>query len=124
MARNCGCAGSSCSCLIEAGAGINVSGIGTAADPYVITAVLGQLSQAISFQDSTSIDFTVTGFGTIVDPMTVTAVVKPAPWPVYPTGGRPSAVAAGAGAFYYDSTLKKPAWSDGAVWKDAAGTTV
>jgi hypothetical protein len=28
------------------------------------------------------------------------------------------------GQRYYDTTLGKPIWSNGTVWKDAAGTTV
>lgn len=40
------------------------------------------------------------------------------------TGSRPSAVTMGAGAMWYDTTLAKPIWSNGTVWKDAAGTTV
>lgn len=42
----------------------------------------------------------------------------------YATGARPSASSVGAGAMIYDSTLSKPVWSNGTVWKDAAGTTV
>lgn len=124
MARNCGCAGGSCGCLIEAGEGIVVSGLGTATNPYVITSSLGNLGEVLDFVDSASVNFTVTGSGQGIDPMTVTAVTIPQPFVNYPTGGRPSAVAAGAGAFYYDTTLGKPAWSNGSVWKDAAGTTI
>lgn len=40
------------------------------------------------------------------------------------TGARPSAVSAGAGAEMYDTTLSKPIYSDGTVWRDAAGTAV
>jgi hypothetical protein len=40
------------------------------------------------------------------------------------TGSRPTAASAGAGAMIYDTTLSKPIWSNGTVWKDAAGTTV
>jgi len=40
------------------------------------------------------------------------------------TGARPSATTAGAAAMFYDSTLGKPIWSNGTVWKDATGTTV
>lgn len=40
------------------------------------------------------------------------------------TANRPSAAAKGAGAMFYDTTLSKPIWSNGAVWKDATGTTV
>jgi hypothetical protein len=42
----------------------------------------------------------------------------------YTTAARPTASSVGAGAAYYDTTLGKPAWSDGTNWKDAAGTTV
>lgn len=42
----------------------------------------------------------------------------------YTTAGRPSASTAGAGATVYDTTLSKPIWSDGTVWRDAAGTSV
>lgn len=40
------------------------------------------------------------------------------------TGSRPAASSVLAGAQWYDTTLGKPIWSNGAVWKDAAGTTV
>jgi hypothetical protein len=42
----------------------------------------------------------------------------------YTTGTRPTASSQGVGAMLYDSTLGKPIWSNGTVWKDAAGTTV
>lgn len=124
MARNCGCAGGSCGCLIEAGEGVAISGLGTAADPYVVSSAIGVLFDVITFTDSSSVNFTVTGSGTTGDPMNVTAVTIAQRFVNYPTGGRPSAVAAGAGAYYYDTTLGKPAWSNGTVWKDAAGTTI
>jgi parallel beta-helix repeat protein len=38
------------------------------------------------------------------------------------TAQRPTTVI--AGDFYYDTTLGKPIWYNGTVWKDAAGTTV
>lgn len=41
---------------------------------------------------------------------------------VAPTGARPNAATVGAGAQFYDSTLSKPIWSDGTIWRDAAGT--
>jgi hypothetical protein len=48
----------------------------------------------------------------------------PAPTTVLrgPTGGRPSA--APTGTPFYDTTLSKPIWADGTVWRDAAGTAV
>lgn len=40
------------------------------------------------------------------------------------TGSRPAAGTVGSGAMFYDTTLSKPIWSDGTVWRDAAGTAV
>lgn len=40
------------------------------------------------------------------------------------TATRPTAAAAGAGAQGYDTTLGIPIWSDGTVWRNAAGTIV
>jgi hypothetical protein len=40
------------------------------------------------------------------------------------TGSRPSASTAGAGAQWFDTTLNKPIWSDGSVWRDAVGNAV
>jgi hypothetical protein len=42
----------------------------------------------------------------------------------YATGSRPSAATAGVGKQIYDTTLHLPLWSNGTVWKDAAGNTV
>jgi hypothetical protein len=42
----------------------------------------------------------------------------------FTTAARPSAVDWGQGMSYFDTTLNKPIWSNGSVWKDAAGTTV
>ena len=53
------------------------------------------------------------------------AVAAGANWTlrVFPcaTEARPSAVTLGAGATIFDTTLKKPLWSDGAIWVDATG---
>ena len=43
---------------------------------------------------------------------------------VYTTATRPSASAVPEGTGIYDTTLNKPIWSDGATWRDAAGTAV
>jgi hypothetical protein len=39
----------------------------------------------------------------------------------FATGSRPSASVAGIGAEIYDSTLSKPIYSDGTIWRDAIG---
>ncbi|GAA4809405.1 hypothetical protein GCM10023200_53990 [Actinomycetospora chlora] len=41
-----------------------------------------------------------------------------------PTPARPDARVAGPGATFYDTTLRRPVWSDGAVWTDASGAPV
>lgn len=40
------------------------------------------------------------------------------------TASRPGAVAVGAGSRFYDTTLSRPIWSDGTIWRDAMGTAV
>lgn len=40
------------------------------------------------------------------------------------TGSRPSAATVGAGSMFYDTSLSKPIYSDGTIWRDAAGTAV
>jgi hypothetical protein len=42
----------------------------------------------------------------------------------FTTAARPSASVVRAGAYYYDTTLSKPGFSDGTVWRDSAGTTI
>jgi hypothetical protein len=40
------------------------------------------------------------------------------------TSNRPNASTVPAGSQIYDSTISKPLWSDGANWRDAAGSVV
>jgi hypothetical protein len=40
------------------------------------------------------------------------------------TGARPSAGSVPEGTQLYDTTLNVPIWSDGATWRNAAGTAV
>jgi hypothetical protein len=80
MARNCGCAGASCGCkIISGGNGIQVFGIGTQEDPYMLSAEVGQLEGVIDFTDSATVNFTVVGQGTQSDPMEVTATASVVP---------------------------------------------
>lgn len=55
---------------------------------------------------------------------TYTEVHGPLVLKSYPTGGRPDAEEFGMGSAIYDSTLHKPVFSDGLVWRDSAGTVV
>lgn len=42
----------------------------------------------------------------------------------FATGSRPTAAGGGIGTTIFDSTLNKPIWSDGTIWRDAMGTAV
>ena len=68
----CGCA-DSCSCLVVAGDGISVEGIGTLERPYEITSESADLIGRVEFTDDGNVDFTSTGVGTLNDPLTVFA---------------------------------------------------
>ena len=75
----CSCAGSTCSCKVEAlaGSGVYIEGNGSAAAPYRISAEVDAVdSSVVVFSDSASIDFTVTGSGTKADPLVVQAATK------------------------------------------------
>ena len=41
-----------------------------------------------------------------------------------PTASRPDPATLGPGTQWYDTTLGRPIWSNGAAWTDAAGTAV
>lgn len=56
---------------------------------------------------------TLVDLGAVTDPLGVGA-----------TAARPDPAAVPIGAGFYDLTIHKPIWSDGAVWRDAAGTSV
>lgn len=73
MARRCGCAGTSCGCVISGGSNVTVSGAGTAEQPYLInfSAVTVQVA------DTATLDLTRTGSGTALDPYIISGVVAP-----------------------------------------------
>ena len=78
---------------------------------------LTTLIDALNAGSSVSGDLSLEGT-TLVRALGLAAVVAGT------TGNRPSAAVIGAGGQYYDTTLSKPIWSDGATWRDAAGTGV
>lgn len=49
----CGCAGSSCSCLIEGGAGVTIEGVGSADRPYLISSAPVSESLTLELEQST-----------------------------------------------------------------------
>ena len=71
----CNCPGGSCSCKVQGGAGITVTGIGTAADPLVIASLFSSIADGLQFDDSPTLNFTTVGDGTPSDPLIVSATV-------------------------------------------------
>lgn len=67
MAR-CGCAGGSCSCVIEGSGAITVSGSGSAVDPYQVSG-----GGVINVTDSPTIDLSLVGSGSDADPYQLSA---------------------------------------------------
>lgn len=72
----CGCAGSTCSCLITAGPGVQITGSGQASNPYVITASAASIAGTLTVQDTDSVDLSLAGEGTIAEPYVLTADVE------------------------------------------------
>lgn len=70
----CGCQ-DSCSCLIVAGSGAIVEGIGTLERPYEISTESGELEGRLVFDDSGSVDFTALGAGSRTAPLVVSGDV-------------------------------------------------
>lgn len=133
----CNCAGSSCGCSVTSGAGINVSGTGTAADPFIVTADITSLpiADSIAVSNSTSIEFGKKGTGAIGDPVIVTGqVVVRSPngtrWaPVIDNAGNATWVAAGpapTGAANSGGgttiVVNDILYWDGSVWDSRAST--
>jgi hypothetical protein len=111
MAR-CGCAGfGTCNCLVGGSGSVEVTGTGGQSDAYVV------IGPTLTPSDTSGFDVTITGNGKMATPWVVSVTNR-----AYTTGTRPNAATAGDGAMIYDTTLNKPLWSDGSVWRDATGT--
>lgn len=72
----CGCAGSTCSCLVMPGAGIRISGTGTAANPYVIEAAASTISGLLKVTDTPTLDLSLTGVGSVTEPFNLSGVAR------------------------------------------------
>ena len=72
MAR-CGCQGTTCSCVIQGGGGVTVSGAGSGGNPYIISSDVNLIGV-----DSPTIDLALSGDGSSANPYTLTgnAVVE------------------------------------------------
>lgn len=71
---SCGCAGTSCSCLVTPGAGIKVNGTGTAANPYVIEASASSIGGLIQVLDTPTLNLTMIGVGSPTEPYVISGV--------------------------------------------------
>lgn len=67
MAR-CGCAGGTCSCVVQGSGSIAVTGSGTAANPYVVSG-----GGKVTVADTATVDLTLTGAGTQASPYLLSA---------------------------------------------------
>ncbi len=95
MAR-CGCAGTTCGCKVNAGSGIEVTGTGTAQDPYIISIDGLSIADTLEVDDTASINLTLNGAGTALDPYILSAVVSPGATVIStPTNGGTTAIDAG-----------------------------
>lgn len=88
----------------------NLATAGTIA--MAVRGVSGQTADLQQWQDNT---------GAVLAKVTASGAIKAN---AMAAGSRPSASTAGVGAQVYDTTLSKPIWSDGTVWRDAMGTAV
>lgn len=75
MAR-CGCGGNACSCKVIGGIGIEVTGNGTAASPFKITALSSSIANLIEVSSTSTVDLNLLGAGTAADPYVITADVS------------------------------------------------
>jgi hypothetical protein len=73
--KRCGCA-DNCACLITAGAGVAVGGLGTIEDPYVIEADVTPIPESVTYRASATVEWRTAGAGTPDSPMDVYADAK------------------------------------------------
>lgn len=72
MAGGCGGA-ATCSCLIQGGPGIAVTGSGTQGNPYLITADLPDFADILRVRDTSTVNLSLFGSGTANDPFQLQA---------------------------------------------------
>lgn len=83
MAGCCGCGSGRCTCAVVAGPGIEITGNGGSASPYVISATGGGGGDPTALQvtDTPTVDLTLSGTGGPGDPYDVAAAVRLDPAP-------------------------------------------
>ncbi|MER7841675.1 hypothetical protein ABTY98_38770 [Streptomyces sp. NPDC096040] len=117
MAKCCGV--QPCNCRVVAGTGTTVTGNGSAANPYTISAD-GAGATALSVQDTPTVDLTLTGTGAAGDPYEVSAAVILDPTP--PQGGT-NLIGSGPEGLYVECADVRGCISagDGASYDPATG---
>lgn len=74
MPRSCGCASGTCSCaIISSDGSIQISGTGSLANRYDLSAGNISLAGRLLVQDTATVDLTLNGTGTQADPLIVSA---------------------------------------------------
>lgn len=68
-----GCNDDQCSCRVESGDGITVSGSGTLNNPYVVSSDFPGLSQSFQVNDTPTVNLTLRGGGSPTDPFILQA---------------------------------------------------
>lgn len=64
----CGCAGGTCSCVVQGSGAISVTGAGTVASPFVVSG-----GGVVTVQDTATVDLTLTGSGSVGSPYVLRA---------------------------------------------------
>lgn len=74
MTRGCGGGTSGCGCAVQGDDGVDVTGDGSAANPYVI-ALAGAIATVLNVGDTATVNLTRTGDGSAGNPYVITAAV-------------------------------------------------
>lgn len=69
------CGGTSCSCAIEVGPGLEITGTGSLSSPFVVT-LAGTIQDSLVVEDSPTMDLVLAGSGRPTDPYRLGAIPK------------------------------------------------
>ncbi|MFI0934578.1 hypothetical protein ACH4RG_23010 [Streptomyces sp. NPDC021019] len=114
------CCRTPCSCLINAGTGVTVTGDGQVGTPFVISATGGDVLPVVTAPDTNSVDQTVTGTGAPATPYVITSNVK---LDATPPGGGTNLIGVGPEGLYVECAQVRGCISagDGLDYSPATG---